>query len=424
MKIAIIPARGGSKRIPKKNIKSFHGKPIIAYAIEIAIKSKLFDAVYVSTDDEEIEIIARQYKAEIHKRSSKNADDFATTSDVIIEVLSDLEKKLGRIDLLCCIYPTSPMIRIKDLRLAYKIYRDNICDVVLAASQFSFPPQRGFTVENNFLLLTSPQYINMRSQDLEKIYHDAGAFYFIDPKFIKNNKNFWDGNIRAVILNESSVQDIDSEEDWKMAELKYQLMISSEKNNKPIFEEWTKKKYECLNKQIFTNGQFKIVPIRSIDRFEILKWRNEQEYHLRQKGKLSIEQQNSYFQKTVSTLFNENQPNQILFSFLKNDICIGYGGLVHINWIDKHAEISFIMNTELEKTNFASYWNVFLKLIDELAFEELNFHKIYTFAFDLRPKLYPILEIFGFTKEAEFKEHILFNNEYINVIIHSKFNNK
>lgn len=264
----------------------------------------------------------------------------------------------------------------------------------------------------------------MRSQDLEKIYHDAGAFYFIDPKFIKNNKNFWDGNIRAVILNESSVQDIDSEEDWKMAELKYQLMISSERNNKHIFEEWTKKEYECLNKQIFTNGQFKIVPIRSIDRFEILKWRNEQEYHLRQKGKLSIDQQNSYFQNTVSTLFLENEPNQILFSFLKNDICVGYGGLVHINWTDKHAEISFIMNTELEKTNFANYWNVFLKLIDELAFEELNFHKISTFAFDLRPKLYPILEIFGFKKEAELKNHILFNNEYKNVIIHSKFNNK
>lgn len=180
--------------------------------------------------------------------------------------------------------------------------------------------------------------------------------------------------------------------------------------------------YKVLNKQKYTEGNFSIVPIRYEDRLDILSWRNEQIYHLRQNKPLTIEDQENYFNNIVNKLFDQDQPDQILFSFLENDDCIGYGGLVHINWIDKNAEISFIMNTELEKDNFQKHWILFLNLIEQVAFADLKLHKISSYAFDLRPKLYPVLENLGFSKEAVLNKHCLFNSEYVDVIIHSKFN--
>ncbi|MFT4800409.1 MAG: RimJ/RimL family protein N-acetyltransferase [Flavobacteriaceae bacterium] len=182
------------------------------------------------------------------------------------------------------------------------------------------------------------------------------------------------------------------------------------------------KSYKVLNNQIFSNDEFSIVPIRYEDRMDILKWRNEQVYHLRQDKPLTEQDQELYFKTVVSKLFDEEQPHQILFSYLQNGICIGYGGLVHINWIDKNAEISFIMNTKLEKDYFATHWKTFLKLIEQVAFKELNLYKIFTFAFDLRPHLYAPTEAAGFVKEAILKQHCCFNGEYKDVIIHSKFN--
>lgn len=182
--------------------------------------------------------------------------------------------------------------------------------------------------------------------------------------------------------------------------------------------------YKVLNKQIFEFDNYKIVPIRYEDRLDILKWRNEQIYHLRQNKPLTVEDQEKYFNAVVDALFNQDQPNQILFSYLENDVCIGYGGLVHINWIDKNAEISFVMNTTLEVDDFQSNWINYLKLIEKVAFEDLKFHKIFTFAFDLRPHLYQAIEIAGFSKEAVLKEHCLFNNVFLDVVIHSKLNNQ
>lgn len=181
--------------------------------------------------------------------------------------------------------------------------------------------------------------------------------------------------------------------------------------------------YKSFNKQIFTLNEYSIVPIRLKDRFHILKWRNEQIYHLRQSKQITVDDQNSYFKNVVKKLFDEQQPNQILFSYLKGDKCIGYGGLVHINWLDKHAEISFIIDTSLEKTEFDFHWRIYLSLIEEFAFKELLFHKIFTYAFDIRYHLYPVLESVGFHKEAELKEHCYFQNKYIDVIIHSKLSN-
>lgn len=180
------------------------------------------------------------------------------------------------------------------------------------------------------------------------------------------------------------------------------------------------KSYKVLNRQIFSQGEFSIVPIRFEDRLDIMKWRNEQIYHLRQAKPLTLEDQNAYFENVVSKLFDQEQPNQILFSFLKNDKCIGYGGLVHINWIDRNAEISFIMDTELEAIHFHEYWSLYLNLIEQVAFKETLFHKLYVYAFDLRPHLYDVLVNNNYFLDAQLKEHCFFKGKFIDVLIHSK----
>lgn len=182
--------------------------------------------------------------------------------------------------------------------------------------------------------------------------------------------------------------------------------------------------YKVLNNQKYSSHEYSIIPIRYEDRMAILKWRNEQVYHLRQHRPLTEKDQEHYFNNVINKIYDQEQPNQILFSYIENDICIGYGGLVHINWIDKNAEISFIMNTELEKECFAKHWTIFLQLIDQVAFKELNLHKLFTYAIDLRPHLYDIIENLGFAKEAKLKAHCLFNEAYKDVIIHSKFNER
>jgi RimJ/RimL family protein N-acetyltransferase len=179
--------------------------------------------------------------------------------------------------------------------------------------------------------------------------------------------------------------------------------------------------YKCLAISIFQHGSFSIVPIRHEDRMAILKWRNEQIYHLRQNKPLTAEEQEIYFNTVINALYDQEKPSQVLFSYLEDVVCIGYGGLVHINWIDKNAEISFIMNTDLEKDNFQKHWGIFLNLIEQVAFTDLKLHKITTYAYDLRPKLYPVLDKSGFSKEAVLKKHCLFNTEYVDVVIHSKF---
>ena len=181
-------------------------------------------------------------------------------------------------------------------------------------------------------------------------------------------------------------------------------------------------KYRILNRQVFASGGFKLVPIRFKDRYDIMKWRNEQIYHLRQSEPLTKYQQDAYFDKTITSLFNQEKPNQILFSFLQSNECIGYGGLVHINWIDRNAEVSFIMNTRLEEESFSKNWSMFLKCLEQLAFGELGLHKIFTYAFDLRPYLYPVLEENGFKREAVLKDHCLIEKVYKNVVIHSLLN--
>ena len=180
--------------------------------------------------------------------------------------------------------------------------------------------------------------------------------------------------------------------------------------------------YKVLDRNFFSQGNYSLVPIRMSDRYDILKWRNEQMYHLRQSKPLTIKDQDNYFNTVISKLFEKENPNQVLFSFIENDVCIGYGGLIHINWKDKHAEISFIMNTDLEESFFSDYWKLYLNLIEEVA-KSLKLHKIYTYAYDIRPRLYESLLDSGFYEEARLKEHTCFNSEYKDVLIHAKILN-
>ena len=182
--------------------------------------------------------------------------------------------------------------------------------------------------------------------------------------------------------------------------------------------------YRVLKNQVFENGKYSIVPIRSDDRHDIMKWRNDQIYHLRQKELLSKETQDKYFSNVVEKLFDLSSPNQLLFSFLKDQKCVGYGGLVHINWEDKHAEISFVMKTSLENDYFHEYWSEYLDLIEKVAFEDIKFNKIFVYAFDLRPRLYEVMNDSFYTNEAVLKKHHMFNNQYVDVLIFSKFNKK
>lgn len=178
--------------------------------------------------------------------------------------------------------------------------------------------------------------------------------------------------------------------------------------------------YKALKNQEFLKGEYRITPIRYVDRFKIMEWRNEQIYHLRQNELLTIDKQEAYFNNTIAPLFDEEKPNQILFSFLQSEECIGYGGLVHINWIDKNAEVSFIMNTELEEASFSANWSIFLNCLEQLAFGELGFRKIFIYAFDLRPHLYDVLELNGYFKDARLKDHCFFQGQFKDVLIYSK----
>ena len=225
-KIAIITARGGSKRIPKKNIKEFCGKPIIAYSIEAALKSDIFDEVMVSTDSEEIADIARQYGANVpFMRSAKTSDDYATTSDVIMEVLEKYQEMGQTFDYICCIYPTAPFVTPDKLKEAMSIMEKNDVIEVMPVVQFSYPPQRCFVIgDDNYMKYKYEEYMQSRSQDLEKQYHDAGQFYVYDAdKYVKLSGKI-SGGIMPIIVSELEVQDIDNEDDWKIAELKYKLM--------------------------------------------------------------------------------------------------------------------------------------------------------------------------------------------------------
>lgn len=222
--IAIITARGGSKRIPKKNIKVFCGRPIIEYSIKAALESEVFDIVMVSTDDNEIAEIARKAGAQVpFMRSEKTSNDYATTADVLKEVLGEYGKLGVKFSYACCIYPTAPFVTGEKLRNAMKQLKRTGYDSMMPVTAFSFPPLRGMTLQEGRLFYKWQEYASSRSQDLGELYHDCGQFYiFSVERFLKSGKLVTE-NTGGIVVPELEVQDIDNETDWKIAEMKYKL---------------------------------------------------------------------------------------------------------------------------------------------------------------------------------------------------------
>ena len=221
--LCIIPARGGSKRIPRKNVKPFLGKPMLAYSIETALATGLFEEVMISTDDEEIADVARRYGAKVpFMRSAETASDFATTSDVLKEVLAKYET-LGRsFHNFCCFYATAPLVQCKDVISAFERLQQSDFTIVYPVVQFSYPIWRCLDLaEDGAMSRHWPEYDKSRSQDLPKEYHDTGTFYWYKTKeWLAGNKK-----IGGIEVDETTVQDIDTETDWKLAEMKYKLLF-------------------------------------------------------------------------------------------------------------------------------------------------------------------------------------------------------
>lgn len=224
--LCIIPARGGSKRIPRKNVKPFLGKPMLAYSLEVALQTGLFDEVMVSTDDEEIAEVARQYGAKVpFMRSTETANDYATTGDVLKEVISKYQEQGQEFDYFCCFYATAPLVQSQDIIAAFERLQQSDFTCVYPVVQFSYPIWRCLDLaEDGTMTRHWPEFENSRSQDLPKEYHDTGTFYWY------KTREWLSGNIRVggIEVPETTIQDIDTETDWRLAEMKYQLMHNNE----------------------------------------------------------------------------------------------------------------------------------------------------------------------------------------------------
>lgn len=224
--ICIIPARGGSKRILKKNVKEFLGKPIIAYSIEMALETGLFDEVMVSTDDLEIADIAKSYGAKVpFMRSKETSDDYATTMAVLEEVVEMYKENGKEFDAVCCLYATAVLANAEDIQKGYRLLKE--ADVVFPVTEFSFPPKRSLRVnETGCAEFIYPEHMSTRSQDLEPWFHDAGQWYwYYSAKLNKSEQNL---TSRIIKLTNLMVQDIDTINDWKLAEIKFKTIKNAE----------------------------------------------------------------------------------------------------------------------------------------------------------------------------------------------------
>ncbi|WP_273001967.1 pseudaminic acid cytidylyltransferase [Pseudoalteromonas issachenkonii] len=226
MNIAIIPARGGSKRIPRKNIKAFHGKPMIAYSIEAAVNSQCFDKIIVSTDDAEIAEVAIKHGAEVpFIRPDNISDDYATTLDVIKHAIEFTESQGWAVKNVCCIYATAPFLIPEFIQKGLDELTSAEIDYAFSATSFPFPIQRALKLSDEQRVeMFQPEHLNTRSQDLEEAYHDAGQFYWGTKSAFLKRKPFFSPQSKAVLLPRKRVQDIDTNEDWELAEALYKAL--------------------------------------------------------------------------------------------------------------------------------------------------------------------------------------------------------
>lgn len=223
--LCIIPARGGSKRIPRKNIKPFMGKSIMAYSIEAALDSCIFDEVMVSTDDIEFADVAKKYGASVpFLRSESTANDYATTVDVLLEVIETYKQRGVFFDTICCLYSTAPFVTSERLKEAYSKLSDKV-DACFTMVEYSYPIQRSLRInEAGLVEMKYPEHLKSRTQDLEKVYHDAGQFYFVKTNTLIEEKSVWCKHTAPLVLSELEVQDLDTLTDWQLAEMKYELL--------------------------------------------------------------------------------------------------------------------------------------------------------------------------------------------------------
>jgi N-acylneuraminate cytidylyltransferase len=224
MKIAIIPARGGSKRIPGKNIKNFLGVPVITYSIKAALQSGLFDVVMVSTDDPKIAETAKAAGAEVpFMRSPKNSGDLSGTTDVLLEVLHEYEKRSQHFSHGFCIYPCAPFVNAEVLNETFRKASAENLDFIFPVVKYSTPIQRAFKIKEGRVKMFYPEYLNSRSQDLEPAYFDAGQFYFFNTEALLRERKMLTDNTSVIVIDDMYAQDIDNETDWRLAELKYRM---------------------------------------------------------------------------------------------------------------------------------------------------------------------------------------------------------
>lgn len=418
----IIQARMGSSRLPKKVMLKLGGKSVISNIIErisnIYLNGFDFYIIVASSSNKENDVL------EDHVKNQLNTLIYRGDEQNVFSRFQEIQNN-NKFDYIVRLTGDNPAVHYQQIKetLQYIVKKD--LDYVYSG---------GFPLGLNVEVLKANLIENVNSSDLtmEEKEHVTKLF---------RTGNY---NISTCILNPENIYPnirltLDEEADLVMFKVLFEQFENNKftindileiRKEKPWIFEINKSihqkidfstEYKALSKNIFEKDGFSIVPIRFDDRLDIMKWRNEQIYHLRQDKPLTETDQENYFTKVVSQLFEEEKPQQILFSFLKEDECIGYGGLVHINWVDKNAEISFIMDTSLESEYFYENWVNYLGLIEQVAFKELDLHKIYTYAFDLRPHLYVALENAGFEREAILKEHCFFEEEFKNVIIHSKY---
>jgi N-acylneuraminate cytidylyltransferase len=227
--LAIIPARGGSKRIPRKNIRPFCGYPILKYPIEIALTATCFDEVMVSTEDGEIAELAKEYGASVpFYRSDLTSSDASSTMDVIKEVIHMYEQIGVFFDYICCLYPTAVFIKPRFLNETLKMMIDSKADSLVSIVKYSYPIQRALQFEKGKIKMLNPNYVKFRTQDIEQMYHDAGQFYWLRPQIVLQNKEIFNNNSYGFELPEIMVQDIDNEMDWKLAEIKYEIFLKKD----------------------------------------------------------------------------------------------------------------------------------------------------------------------------------------------------
>jgi len=226
--LAVIPARGGSKRIPRKNVRLFLGQPIIKYSIDAARDSGMFEEVMVSSDDREILALASRLGASVpFVRSAQTSGDLATTAEVVLEVLDGYRKAGEEFDYVCCIYPTAPLVTSERLLSTGKLLAESGADCALPVTRFSFPIWRAFKIDEGRLQFYWPENALRRSQDLASAFHDCGQFYFLRTSAFLEHRRLVMPHTIPVMVPESEAQDIDTDEDWKLAEIKYNKMMAA-----------------------------------------------------------------------------------------------------------------------------------------------------------------------------------------------------